>query len=115
VITPDYFKTLGIPIVAGRGFTAQDARIAVPLIRWFGQQPLPPGFNEPQAAPVAVINQAMARQFWPGQDAIGRRFTAPFSPPITVVGIVKDSRNRALAEEAGPEFYSSHAQEPQGR
>ena len=115
VITPDYFKTLGIPIVAGRGFTAQDARIAVPLIRWFPQQPLPPGFTDPQAAPVAVINQSMARQFWPGPDPIGRRFTVLFSPPITVVGIVKDSRNRALAEEAGPEFYLSHAQEPQGK
>ena len=115
VITPDYFKTLGIPIVAGRGFTAQDARIAVPLIRWFPQQPLPPGFADPQAAPVAVINQTMARQFWPALDPLGRRFTVLFSPPITVVGIVKDSRNRALAEEAGPEFYLSHAQEPQGK
>ena len=115
VVTPGYFKTLGIPIVAGRGFTAQDARVAVPLIRWFPQQPLPPGFDDPQAAPVAVINQSMARQFWPGQDPIGRRFTVLFSPPIAVVGIVKDSRNRALAEEAGPEFYLSHAQEPQGK
>ena len=48
-----------------------------------------------------MINQSMARQFWPGADPIGRRFTVLFSPPITVVGIVKDSRNRALAEEAG--------------
>jgi putative ABC transport system permease protein len=115
VVTPSYFKTLGIPIVAGRGFTAQDARVAVPLIRWFPQQPLPPGFNAPQAAPAAVINQSMARQFWPGLDPIGRRFTALFSPPITVVGIVKDSRNRALADEPGPEFYLSQAQEPQGK
>jgi putative ABC transport system permease protein len=113
VVTPDYFRTLGIRIVAGRGFTARDARIAVPLIRWFPQQPLPPGFQDPQAAPVAVVNQSMARQFWPGLDPLGRRFTVLFSPPITVVGIVKDSRNRALAEEAGPEFYLSHAQEPQ--
>jgi putative ABC transport system permease protein len=115
VVTPDYFKTLGIPLVAGRAFTAQDTRSAVPLIRWFPQQPLPPGFNDPQAAPVAVINESMARQFWSGLDPIGRRFTVLFSPPITIVGVVKDSRNRALAEEAGPEFYLSHAQEPQGK
>jgi putative ABC transport system permease protein len=115
VVTEDYFKALGIPIVAGRAFTARDARIAVPLIRWFPQQPRPRGFNDPQAAPAAVINQSMARQFWPGVDPIGRRFTVLFSPPITVVGIVKDSRNRALADEAGPEFYLSHAQEPQGK
>ena len=115
VITPGYFKTLGMPIVAGRGFTAQDARVAVPLIRWFAQQPRPPGFNDPQAAPVAIVNQTMARQFWPGLDPIGRRFTVIFSPPITVVGIVRDSRNHALADEPGPEFYLSQAQEPQGK
>ena len=114
VITPDFFRTLGIPLVAGRGFTAQDARLAVPLIRWFPQQPLPPGFNEPQAPPVAVINQSMARRFWPDANPIGRRFTVLFSPPITVVGIARDSRNYTLADEPGPEFYLSHAQEPQG-
>jgi putative ABC transport system permease protein len=112
VVTPDYFKVLGIPLTAGRGFTEQDARHAMPLIRWFRQQPLPPGFQDAQPAPAAVINESMARAFWPGTDPLGRRFTALFSPPITVVGIVRDSRNRALAEEAGPEFYLSHAQEP---
>ena len=80
VVTPDYFKTLGIPIVAGRGFTAQDARIAVPLIRWFPQQPLPPGFNDPQAAPAAVINQSMARQFWPGAGSDRPPVHGPLQP-----------------------------------
>jgi putative ABC transport system permease protein len=112
VVTPDYFQVLGIPFLAGRGFTAQDARGAVPLIRWFPQQPVPAGFDDPQAAPAAVINQAMARACWPAADPIGRRFTVLFSPPITVVGVVRDSRNRALDEEAGAEFYLSHAQEP---
>jgi putative ABC transport system permease protein len=115
VVTPDYFRTLGIPILAGRGFVAQDARAALPLIRWFPQQPLPPRFEEPQAAPVAVINETMARQFWPGADPIGRRFTVLFSPPITVAGIARDSRNRALADEPDPEFYLSLAQEPQAK
>ena len=112
VVTPDYFKVLDIPLLAGRGFGAQDARLAVPLIRWFPQQPRPQGFDAPQAAPVAVINQSMARAVWPATDPIGRRFTVLFSPPITVVGVVGDSRNRALYEEAGAEFYLSHAQEP---
>jgi putative ABC transport system permease protein len=112
IVTADYFKVLQIPLLAGRGFSAQDARHAVPLIRWFPQQPLPAGFADPQAAPAAVINQSMARAFWPGIDPIGRRFTVLFSPPITVIGVVSDTRNRALSEEAGAEFYLSHAQEP---
>ena len=115
VVSPDYFKTLEIPIVAGRAFTAQDARLAVPLIRWFPQQPRPPRFDEPQPPPVAVVNQEMARQFWPGMDPIGRRFTVLFSPPITVIGVAGDSRNHTLADVAGPEFYLSDGQEPQSK
>ncbi len=115
VVTPDYFRALGIPVVRGRVFTAQDARVAVPLIRWFPQQPLPARFDAPQPAPVAIVNESMARAFWPGDHAVGRRFTVLFSPPITVVGIVRDTRNRALSEAPQPEFYLSSDQEPQSR
>jgi putative ABC transport system permease protein len=115
VVTPDYFRTLNIPILRGRNFSAQDVRLAVPLIRWFPQQPLPPRFNEPQAAPTAVINESMARTYWPTEDPIGRRFTVLFSPAITVVGIVRDSRNQALSDAPVPEFYLSADQEPQTR
>jgi hypothetical protein len=115
VVTPDYFRTLNIPILRGRNFTAQDARLAVPLIRWFPQQPLPPRFNEPQAIPTAVINESMARTYWPADDPIGRRFTVLFAPMITVVGVVRDSRNQALSDAPVPEFYLSADQEPQTR
>ena len=115
VVSAHYFRTLDMPILSGRTFTAQDARDAVPLIRWFPQQPLPPRFADPQALPVAVINESMARQFWPGTDPIGRRFTVLFSPLITVVGVVRDSRNHALQDAPGPEFYLSDAQEPQAK
>jgi putative ABC transport system permease protein len=115
VVSADYFSLLRMPVLAGRPFTPADARISVPLIRWFPQQPVPPRFDEPQPIPVAVVNESMARQFWPGTDPIGRRFTVLFSPPITVVGVVRDSRNRALADAAGPEFYLSDLQEPQSR
>jgi len=113
VVSPGYFSALGIPILSGRAFTRQNARVAVPLIRWFPQQPLPRAYGAPQPVPVAVINQTMARRYWNGLDPIGRRFTALFSPPITIVGVVKDSRNRALADEPDPEFYLSLGQEPQ--
>jgi putative ABC transport system permease protein len=114
-VTPDYFRALNITVLRGRSFTAQDARVALPLIRWFPQQPLPPRYSEPQAIPAAVINESMARSYWPGQDPIGRRFTVLFSPPITIVGVVRDSRNRALSDAPVPEFYLSADQEPQTR
>jgi putative ABC transport system permease protein len=115
VVSDRYFATLGIPFVAGRGFTPQDARVAVPFIRWFPQQPRPPRFGEPQSAPVAVINETMARQFWPGLDPLGRRFTILFSPPLTVIGVVKDSKDRGLADAPWPEFYLALSQEPAAR
>jgi putative ABC transport system permease protein len=115
IVSTEYFRTLGIPTLRGRTFVAADARAAVPLIRWFPQQPLPPRFNEPQAPPAAVINSAMARSIWPGEDAVGRTFTVLFSPPVTVVGVVGDARNATLGDQAVPEFYLSDLQEPQAR
>ena len=115
IVSNDYFRTLGIATVRGRTFEGTDARAAVPLIRWFPQQPLPDHFDEPQPPAVAVINEAMARQVWPAEDPIGRKFTVLFSPPITVVGIVRDTRNAALSDEPVAEFYLSTLQEPQSR
>jgi putative ABC transport system permease protein len=115
VVSTDYFRTLGIATVRGRTFHEADARAAVPLIRWFQQQRLPERFAESQAAPVAVINETMAREIWPGEDAIGRSFRVLFSPPVTIVGIVADARNAALSDEPVAEFYLSDLQEPQSR
>lgn len=115
VVSSGYFATLEMPMLSGRSFTSADARVAVPLIRWFPQQPAPARFAEPQASPVAVVNESMARQFWPDRDPIGRRFTVLFSPPITVIGVVRDSRNLALSDPPAPEFYLTDAQEPQSK
>ena len=115
VVTSDYFRTLGIAIVRGRVFRDSDARTALPLIRWFPQQPLPEHIDEPQTSPVAVINQSMARRYWPSEDPIGRKFRVLFSPSITIVGVVHDTRNHSLADQPGPEFYLSENQEPWSR
>ena len=115
IVGADYFRALGIPVEAGRVFQASDARVALPLIRWFPQQPLPAAFDEPQPPPVAVVNQAMARLVWPHETPIGRQFQALLSPPITVIGIVGNSRGQSLRTPPGPEFYLSDLQEPQGR
>jgi putative ABC transport system permease protein len=113
IVSTDYFKTLGIPLLQGRTFAASDRRIAVPILRWFPQQPKPDGFDAPQPPPIAVVNATMARQFWPGQDPIGRRFRVIVSPLITVVGVVADTQNDSLREPARPELYLHDLQEPQ--
>jgi putative ABC transport system permease protein len=112
-VAGDYFRVMEIPIVRGRAFAATDARRALPLIRWFEQQPLPPAFDQPQPRPVAVINETMARQFWPGDDPIGRRIRILFSPWIDIIGVVGDVRHAGLSREPVPEMYLSHLQEPQ--
>jgi hypothetical protein len=104
---------MGIPILAGREFLPSDARVAVPLIRWYPQQPVPAGIDKPQPAPAAVINRAMAQRLWPNENPIGRRVTVLFSPPVTIVGIAADALDQSLQEDAWPELYLLDLQEPQ--
>jgi predicted permease len=86
-ITPNYFHTMGIPIRTGRDFQLVDAS---------GKQA------------VAVISQAMANLFWPGENPIGKRFRISFTPETvrTVVGVVGDIKARGLtALEPVPMLY----------
>jgi predicted permease len=66
---------------------------------------------------VVVINDTMAERYWPGQDAIGKRFQmggiGTTRPPMTIVGIVRTSRHNAIVEEPRAEMYLPHAQLPQ--
>jgi len=95
-VTPDYFATLGIPIVAGRSFTAAD-RDSTPR--------------------VVVVSTAMARRFWPGVDPIGRRvrFGDATGSEATVVGVVGTARFRNLttdltAATSEPDIFLPFAQ-----
>ena len=108
---PGYFTTIGVPFVAGRDFSPSDARLALPLIRWFHSGASSP-IRSPQPIPVAIINESMARRLWP-DGAVGRRFKVLFSPWITVAGVVRDMRTVSLRASTGPEFYLSASQEPQ--
>jgi len=85
-VSPEYFHILGIPLLRGRSFNELDTS------------------NGPQAA---VINEAFARTFWPGQDSLGKRFksTRAESPWITVVGITANARTESLAEPSVPQIY----------
>ena len=87
-VGPDYFATLGIPIVAGRAFTAQDVG----------------------PAKYAVINESFAREYLPGRDPIGQRFglvddMEPVSPDIEVIGVIPDRKYRDLRETPPAQAY----------
>ena len=84
VVTPGYFRAMGIPLLAGREFDERDVAGA-------------PG--------VVVLGEAAARRLWPGEDPIGKRLAAPGTPPdgdgwkwATVVGLVPDGRYRGLTD-----------------
>jgi predicted permease len=93
--TPGYLDTMGLTLVRGRWFTAADRENA-PL--------------------VVVVNDTLAARYWPGADAIGRRFKMGGSdstrPMMTIVGIVRTSRHNAVVEEPRAEMYLPHAQLP---
>jgi putative ABC transport system permease protein len=92
VVTPDYFHALGIPLTEGRAFTDADGN---------------------DAAPEAIINQQTAREYWPGQDAMGKqfRFDGPGLPWITVIGVVGDVRQTDAETPSHSEMYFSYRQD----
>jgi putative ABC transport system permease protein len=90
VVTPGYFEALGTPLRAGRTFT--DADTADTLL-------------------VIVVNETMAKKFWPGVSALGRRLTMGSNGRwITVVGVVADVHHRGLDMQPRPEMYRPHTQ-----
>ena len=83
-----------VPLKKGRYLTEADARIALPVMRWFEQQPYPKHYDDPQPAPVIVINETMAHRFFPNEDPLGKRIRIISSPWLTIVGVVGDIRHR---------------------
>lgn len=91
-VTPGYFETLGIRLLAGRLFTDADRA----------------------GAPVAIVNSTLARLYWPNQSPIGSciRVGADTMPCSTVVGVVSDTRRQDLVEDPVPQVYLSLDQLP---
>jgi len=98
-VEPGYFRTVSIPLVKGRDFTAAD---------------------DLTTTPVVIINQSFARQFFSHQDPIGQRIKPGIdngyktSPMREIVAVVGDVRQYGLASPAGPEVYVPLAQSPLG-
>jgi predicted permease len=91
IIGPNYFKTMGIPLVQGRDFNAADTKGA-------------PG--------VVIINEEFARRYFPGASALGKRVrTDSEGPYLEVVGVAKNAKYRGLLEEPLPFFYTPLAQQ----
>ena len=97
-VSAEFFRTLGTPLLRGRVFSIGD---------------------RPEAPRVAIINDALARRSWPGQDPVGRRFK--FGPQdsdgpwYTVVGVAGNMRRQGLEREALPQMFVSLAQNPPSR
>jgi putative ABC transport system permease protein len=93
VICPNYFRTMGIRLISGREFVEQDSQNA-------------PG--------VIVINEAMARQFWPNEDPVGKRIKLGFfnsnNPWLTIVGIAQDVKQGGLDRRTFPTFFRPYSQ-----
>jgi len=92
-ITPDYFQTMKIPMIAGRNFTDADTATSLPVV---------------------IVTQALAHRYFPNQDPIGQhmKFTKPEvdSTWYTIVGIVSDVKQEGVATESRPQVYEAFAQ-----
>ena len=92
-VSTDYFKTMGISLQRGRSFNDSD--------------------NE-QSMKVAVINETMARQYWPGEDPLGKRFTMDDPDEkatwVSIIGVVSDVRQMGVDEPAKAEMYFPYQQ-----
>jgi predicted permease len=84
-VAPSYFKTLRIPLVSGRTFTDDDRK---------------------DTTPVVVVNEAMAKHFWPGENAVGKRFHFFGETKLReIVGVVHDTVLNAIGEDPQPQVY----------
>jgi predicted permease len=91
-ISPSYFRTMGIPLIAGRAFTDRD---------------------DDRAPLVVVVSDSLARHAWPNASALGKRILVGRFPGVAeVVGVVADVKNAGLAQPAQPQCYTPYAQRP---
>jgi predicted permease len=90
IVTPGFFRTIGLELVAGRNFDETDRA---------------------DAPAVAIVNETLARQAWRGETAIGKRILVGASRrPVDVVGVVRDAKYRTIGESPTPFFYVPAAQ-----
>ncbi len=114
-VTPDYFRTMNIPLVAGRYFTDQDNRA---FAAGRDMSKMDEGERMVNGANVIIVDQEFARRHWPNDQAVGKRIkfgTDPNSPALTVVGVVGRVKMESLDDDSNRvQGYFSFAQLPFG-
>jgi macrolide transport system ATP-binding/permease protein len=92
-VSPEYFDTIGVPIVEGRAFTNDD---------------------RPETRRVAVVNETLARRYWPGQSAVGKTFRSRVSdgPEYEIVGVSADHKVLTVGEPPTPFLHTARNQRP---
>ena len=110
-VSPDYFKVMGIPLLQGRMLTEEDvnrqfeiAQRLAPIYKSGGK--LPPEQSDAIARPV-LVNQETVRDFWPGENPIGKMFSygQKDGPWFEVVGVVGDVKQHGITNPPYPEAY----------
>lgn len=100
IVTEHYFTVMGVPLLRGRVLNR---------------------FDTAESQPVAVINESVARRYWPHEDPVGQKITVRFTgrggaqpKSLEIVGVTGDVRNDGLDKEPRPEFFQPHTQSPSG-
>ena len=114
VVTPDYFRAMGIPLLRGELFSSREPAPTFPAGELLSMDLLPKIYKDFDVA--CVISQRMADQIWPGEDPIGKRFQFGFPemqlPKALVIGVVGSTTQTGLARGESAEYYCLLKQYP---
>lgn len=91
IASPKFFAALGTPLLRGRDFLESDTANSVPVV---------------------IINEAMAKKYWPGKDVLGKQVVVPAQhAPMIIVGVVANMKHLSMREDPGPEMYVPYTQD----
>jgi putative ABC transport system permease protein len=91
-VSPEWFETMQVPLRAGRAFTRSDSA---------------------QAPPVVLVNETLARRYWPNESAVGKHIVVGRRPqPAQIIGVAADIRNQGLEQKTQPQLYLPFPQLP---
>ncbi len=91
IISPNFFATIGTSLLRGRNFLETDTADSVPVV---------------------IVNEAMAKKYWPGKDVLGKQVDVPAQhAPMIIVGVVANVKHLSMREDPGPEMYVPYTQD----